>query len=182
MIAGMAIGIYKLLKSLDKLKLDELQVMSIKLNEKIDGLNEEIRDIEEAINRLFEKAREAKTKSEEISIANRIKTLEQKKEMKQSSVIKLEKELRAINNLLIIKENEKDLKEVRIWNKLKKIKPEKLEKWLYQMQLDNKNRQELIKDIKTLTSLSFQTEDYDEDIEEILEIIHKSKEKNSKEE
>jgi len=177
MMAGMAIGIYKLLKSksLDALKVDELQVMSIKLNKKIDELNAEIRNIEETINRLFEKARETKTKSEEVSIANRIKTLNQKKEMKQSSVFQLERELRAVNNLLIIKENEQDLKDTGTWDKLKKIKPEKMEEWLTKKTLDNKNRQELIENITALTS-SFQTADYDEELDEILDVIHEVKE------
>ena len=178
-MAGMAIGIYKLLKSksLDALKVDELQVMSIKLNKKIDELNAEIRNIEETINRLFEKARETKTKSEEVSIANRIKTLNQKKEMKQSSVFQLERELRAVNNLLIIKENEQDLKDTGTWDKLKKIKPEKMEEWLTKKTLDNKNRQELIENITALTS-SFQTAeaDYDEELDEILDVIHEVKE------
>ena len=180
MMAGMAIGIYKLLKSksLDALKVDELQVMSIKLNKKIDELNAEIRNIEETINRLFEKARETKTKSEEVSIANRIKTLNQKKEMKQSSVFQLERELRAVNNLLIIKENEQDLKDTGTWDKLKKIKPEKMEEWLTKKALDNKNRQELIENITSLTSSSFQTAeaDYDEELDEILDVIHEVKE------
>ena len=177
-MAGMAIGIYKLLKSksLDALKVDELQVMSIKLNKKIDELNAEIRNIEETINRLFEKARETKTKSEEVSIANRIKTLNQKKEMKQSSVFQLERELRAVNNLLIIKENEQDLKDTGTWDKLKKIKPEKMEEWLTKKTLDNKNRQELIENITALTSSSFQTADYDEELDEILDVIHEVKE------
>ena len=178
MMAGMAMGIYKLLKSksLDTLKVDELQVMSIKLNKKIDELNAEIRNIEETINRLFEKARETKTKSEEVSIANRIKTLNQKKEMKQSSVFQLERELRAVNNLLIIKENEQDLKDTGTWDKLKKIKPEKMEEWLTKKTLDNKNRQELIENITALTSSSFQTADYDEELDEILDVIHEVKE------
>ena len=178
MMAGMAIGIYKLLKSksLDALKVDELQVMSIKLNKKIDELNAEIRNIEETINRLFEKARETKTKSEEVSIANRIKTLNQKKEMKQSSVFQLERELRAVSNLLIIKENEQDLKDTGTWDKLKKIKPEKMEEWLTKKTLDNKNRQELIENITALTSSSFQTADYDEELDEILDVIHEVKE------
>ncbi|HEC88003.1 MAG TPA: hypothetical protein ENI52_01655 [Thermoplasmata archaeon] len=176
-MAGMAIGIYKLLKSrsLDGLKLEELQLMEIKLNKKIDELNEEIKEIEKAIERLFEKARGAKTKSEEISLANRIKTLNQKKEMKQSAVIQLEKELRAVSNLLILKENEKDLKEAGVWNKLKKLEPEKIEKWLSSKTLERRDRQALINDIVSLTSTAMKSIDYDEDLEEILDIIKEVK-------
>ena len=123
MMAGIAVGVYKLLKSksLDALKVDELEEILIKLSKKIDDLNGEVRVLEDSINRLFEKARESKTRGEEVSIANRIKTLSQKKEMKQSAVFQLERELRAVNNLLIIKENERDLKEAGAWDKLRKI-------------------------------------------------------------
>jgi len=180
MMAGIAIGVYKLLKSksLDGLKVDELEEILIKLSKKIDDLNGEVRVLEDSINRLFEKARESKTRSEEVSIANRIKTLSQKKEMKQSVVFQLERELRAVNNLLIIKENERDLKEAGTWDKLRRIKPEKMEEWLTRRTLDNQNRQELIDEITFLTSSVFRRSGYDEDLEEILDIIHEIKKGN----
>ena len=133
MITGMAVvGIYKLLKGgdLESLKIKDLKTMEIQLNKKIDDINNEIVSTESTIQKLFAKARGTTTKSEEISIANRIKTLNQKKEMKQSAVIQLEKELRGVSNLLILKENERDLKESGAWKKLEKMKPEKMEKWL----------------------------------------------------
>jgi len=177
MMPLITIGIYKLLKSksLDGLKVEELQSMEIKLNKKIDDLNTEIKEIERAIERLFEKAKEAKTKSEEISLANRIKTLGQKKEMKQSAVIQLEKELRVVTNLLILKENEKDLKEAGVWDKLKKLDPEKIEKWLTSKALERRNREALINDIISLTSAVMENIEHDEDLEEILNIIREVK-------
>jgi len=177
MMPLITIGIYKLLKSksLDGLKVEELQSMEIKLNKKIDDLNTEIKEIERAIERLFEKAKEAKTKSEEISLANRIKTLSQKKEMKQSAVIQLEKELRVVTNLLILKENEKDLKEAGVWDKLKKLDPEKIEKWLTSKALERRNREALINDIISLTSAVMENIEHDEDLEEILNIIREVK-------
>ena len=174
MMAGMAvIGIYKLLKSgdINSLKIKDLRVIEIKLNNKIDELNEETRDIAETIQKLFEKARETKTQSEEISIANRIKTLNQKKDMKQNAVIQLEKELRGVSNLLILKENEKDLKESGAWKKLEKMKPEKMEKWLTSKTLAQRARQDLISDIVSLTSGAMESVGYDSDLDDIINTI-----------
>ena len=178
MIPGMAVvGIYKLLKAgdIESLKIKDLRLMEIKLNKKIDDLNEEIRGIASTIQSLFQKARETTTQSEEISIANRIKTLSQKKEMKQSAIMQLEKELRGVSNLLILKENERDLKESGAWNKLKKMKPEKMEKWLTSKTLEQRNRQELMDTVVSMTSEAMESVDYDEDLDEILDTIREVK-------
>ena len=178
MIPGIAVvGIYKLLKGgdIESLKIKDLRLMEIKLNKKIDDLNEEIRNIASTIQSLFQKARETTTQSEEISIANRIKTLSQKKEMKQSAIMQLEKELRGVSNLLILKENERDLKESGAWNKLKKMKPEKMEKWLTSKTLEQRNRQELMDTVVSMTSEAMESVDYDEDLDEILDTIREVK-------
>ena len=178
MMAGMAaVGIYKLLKAgdIESLKIKDLRLMEIKLNKKIDDLNEEIRSIASTIQSLFQKARETTTQSEEISIANRIKTLSQKKEMKQSAIMQLEKELRGVSNLLILKENERDLKESGTWNKLKKMKPEKMEKWLTSKTLEQRDRQELMDTVVSMTSEAMESVDYDEDLDEILDTIREVK-------
>jgi len=178
MIPGMAVmGLYKLLKSGDigSLKIKDLRLMEIKLNKKIDELNDETRDIAETIENLFEKARETRTQSEEITIANRIKTLNQKKDMKQSAVVQLEKELRGVSNLLILKENERDLKKSGAWKKLEKMKPEKMEKWLTSKTLEQRNRQAVINDIVSMTSEAMESVDYDEDLDDILDTIREVK-------
>jgi len=177
MIPGIAIGLYKLIKSGDisSIKIKDLRLLEIKLNKKIDELNEEIRNIAEIIQKLFVKARETKTQSEEISLANRIRTLNQKKDMKQSALIQIEKELRGVSNLLILKENERDLKESGAWKKLEKMKPEKMEKWLTSKTLEQRNRQAVINDIVSMTSGAMESVDYDEDLDEILNTIREVK-------
>jgi len=178
MIPGIAVvGIYKLLKGgdIESLKIKDLRLMEIKLNKKIDDLNEEIRSIANTIQSLFQKARETTTQSEEISIANRIKTLSQKKEMKQSAIMQLEKELRGVSNLLILKENERDLKESGAWKKLKNMKPEKMEKWLTSKTLEQRDRQELLDTVVSMTSEAMESVDYDEDLDEILDTIREVK-------
>jgi hypothetical protein len=178
MITGIAVvGLYKLLKSgdLDSLKIKDLRLIEIQLNKKIDELNIEIKTLVNKTQELFEQARKAETHTEEISIANRIKTLSQKKDMKQSAVIQLEKELRGVSNLLILKENEKDLKEAGAWDKLKKIKPEKMEKWLTAKNFEQQTRQDTLSTIVSMTSSAMQSTEYDEDLDDILETIKEVK-------
>jgi len=178
MMPGIAVfSLYKLLKSesLDSLKIKDLHIMEMQLNKKIDDLQAEINEVAEAIRKNFEKAKETTGQSEELTIASRIKTLGQKKEMKQNSILQLEKELRGVSNLLILKENERDLKESGAWKKLQKMKPEKIEKWLTKKTLAQRNRQSLISEIVTMTSDAMESVDYDEDLDEILSIIHEVK-------
>ena len=163
------------LHNLDSLKIKDLRLMEIKLNKKIDDLNGETRDIANTIQRLFENARETKTKSEEVSIANRIKTLNQKKDMKQSAVMQREKELRGVSNLLILKENEKDLKESGAWKKLQKMNPEKMERWLTSKTLEQRSRQDVLDNIVSMTSEAMESVDYDSDLDDILDTIREVK-------
>lgn len=181
MMAGIiGISIYKLLKSksLDGLKIDDLQLMEIKLNAKIEEINDEIKGIGQAIQKLFEKAKNATTKSEEITIANRIKTLSQKRKMKIAALRQLERELRGVSNILILKENEQDLKAAGVWEKLKKLPPEKIEKYITSITLERKKRNELVQIIIGLTDQAMEASDYDEDVEDILEVIGEMKDSN----
>ena len=162
---------------LESMKLDDLRVMEIKLTKKIEELNAEINQVDREINLLFEKAKEAKSKSEELSLARRIKTLSQKKEMKLAAQAQLEKELRAVTNVLILKEHEADLKSAGVWDAIKKLEPEKLESWLISKNLEARNRSELVATVLDMTSKAMITgAEYEEDLEDILDAIRAVKE------
>jgi len=161
----------------ESMSIDELKIMEIKLTNKIEELQAEVRSIEKEIQILFEKAKNAKSKSEEVSLARRIKTLLQKKEMKLNAQAQLEKELRAVSNLLILKEYEEDLKSAGVWDKLRKLDPEQLEKWLISKNLEAKNRDELVSSVIEMTSMAMEV-DYEEDLDEILDAIRAVKEGN----
>lgn len=162
---------------IESMSIDELKIMEIKLTNKIEELQAEVRSIEKEIQILFEKAKNAKSKSEEVSLARRIKTLLQKKEMKLNAQAQLEKELRAVSNLLILKEYEEDLKSAGVWDKLRKLDPEELEKWLISKNLEAKNRDELVSSVIEMTSMAMEV-DYEEDLDEILDAIRAVKEGN----
>lgn len=151
---------------------EDLRVMEIKLNRKIEELQTEVREAENEISKLFEKARASKSKSEELTLARRIKTISQKKEMKTAAQAKLDKELRAVSNILILKEHKADLQAAGVWEKVKKLEPEKLENWLVTQNLEAQDRDSIVSSIIDMTSTAMQIGiEQEDDLEDILSAI-----------
>jgi len=164
-------------KSIDDYSVGELREMEIRLNHKIEALLREVDTIEKEIQMLFERARKAKSRSEEMSIANRIKSLSNKKNMKLNAQAQLEKELRAVSNLLIIKEHEADLKQAGVWDNLKRLSPQEVESYLTKKRLEAEDREQLINSVIEMTSQTMaQGVETDEELEEILSTIRAVKE------
>jgi hypothetical protein len=158
--------------------LDKLKESKIKLDIQIRKLEDEIANIDNQITALFEKAKMAKSKSEELTIATKIKTLSQKKKQLQNSHALLNKQMRLVDNLLVIKENEAILKSTPLWNILNKMSPEELERALIDLRLNSENVINTLNVALGITddALSMASEEHDEDIEEILKTIHAVKE------
>lgn len=164
-------------KTIEDYTVEELREMEIKLNHKIEALLREVGAIEKEIQALFEKARKAKSRSEEVSLANRIKTLSQRKKMKLNAQAQLEKELRAVSNLLILKEHETDLRQAGVWDDLKKLSPQEVESYLISMRLEAEDRDQLISSVIEMTSQAMaQGVETDEELEDILSTIRAVKE------
>ncbi|AKB24120.1 hypothetical protein MSMTP_0651 [Methanosarcina sp. MTP4] len=162
---------------IDSMKTEELRVMEIKLNRKIEDLQAEVRATESEVAKLFEKAKAAKSKSEELTLARRIKTVSQRKEMKIAAQAKLDKELRAVSNMLILKEHQADLQATGVWDKVKKLEPEKLENWLVNQNLEAQDRDEIVSSIIDMTSTAMLTGvEQEDDLDDILSAIHAVKE------
>lgn len=156
----------------DSMKTEDLRFMEIKLNHKIEDLQAEVRTAENEITKLFEKAKAAKSKSEELSIARRIKTVSQRKEMKLAAQAKLDRELRAVSNMLILKEHQADLQATGVWEKVQKIEPEKLENWLISQNLEAQSRDSVVSSIIDMTSSTMLTGvEQEEDLDDILSAI-----------
>ncbi len=157
---------------IDSMKTEELRVMEIKLNRKIEDLQAEVRATESEVAKLFEKAKAAKSKSEELTLARRIKTVSQRKEMKIAAQAKLDKELRAVSNMLILKEHQADLQATGVWDKVKKLEPEKLESWLVNQNLEAQDRDEIVSSVIDMTSTAMLTGvEQEEDLDDILSAI-----------
>ncbi len=163
---------------IDSLTLDELKVTEIQLNKKIDDIHAEIRRIDQDVQRTYDLAKESTSKSEEVSYARRIKTNLQKKEMKLSTQAQIEKDLRAVSNILILKEREKDLP-ADVVRKLKKLDPEKMEKYLIGKNLDTMNDDAQINSIIDMTSGTMEVGvEPEDDLSDILDTIRSGKEES----
>jgi len=159
-------------KTIDDYSVEELREMEIRLNHKIEALLREAGAIEKEIQALFEKAKKAKSRSEEVSIANRIKTLSHKKNAKLNAQAQLEKELRAVSNLLVLKEHESDLRQAGVWDDLRKLSPQEVESYLIRKRLEAEDRDQLIGSVIEMTSQAMaQGAEIDEELEDILSTI-----------
>jgi len=156
----------------DSMSQKDLRVMEIQLNRRIDEVAGEAKRVDGEIALLLEKARSPLSKNEEISLARRIKTLSQKKEMKLAAHAQLDKELRAVSNILILKEHEADLRSAGVWNRVKDLEPDALEDWLIKKNLEGQSRSDLITTITQMTSSAMSAGvEEDEDLDEILSVI-----------
>ena len=158
--------------------IERIRESRVKLDIKIRKLEEEMREIDKSITKLFERAKEVESKSEELTIATKIKTLSQRKKQLQYSHALLNKQLRFVDNLLIIKENEEILKSTPLWNTLRSMSPQELERYLVEMKIDSENIIETLNMALGITEdmLSGASEEYDRDIEDILSTIQAVKE------
>ncbi|MBW9221006.1 hypothetical protein KKP91_03835 [Methanothermococcus sp. SCGC AD-155-M21] len=158
--------------------LNKLNESKIMLDIKVKKLEDEISQIDNQITALFERAKESKSKSEELTIATKIKTLSQKKKQLQNSHALLNKQMRFINNILVIKENEEILKSTPLWNTLNSMSPQELERHLIDMKINSENIMGTLNNALGITDdmLSSASEEHDEDIEDILGTIHAIKE------
>jgi len=156
----------------DSMNPKDLRIMEIQLTRRIDEVAAEAKRVDGEIALLLERARSPLSKNEEISLARRIKTLSQKKDMKLAAHAQLDKELRAVSNILILKEHEADLKSAGVWNHIKDLEPDTLEDWLIKKNLEGQDRSDLITTVTQMTSsaMSVGVED-DEDLDDILGVI-----------
>ncbi len=159
--------------------LPKLNESKIKLEVQIQKIENEIAGIDREIALLFERAKKARSKSEELTIATKIKTLNQRKKNLQATHAQLNKQLMLISNLAIIKENEAILKDTPTWNMLRNMSPEELERNLVSMQLDAQNFSENLNQMLGITDQTLNAGvdfEEDEELAEIMKTIHAVKE------
>ena len=169
---GLLSRLFGVRNPVDSMSPNDLRVMEIQLTRRIDEVSAEAKRVDGEIALLLERARSPLSKNEEISLARRIKTLSQKKEMKLAAHAQLDKELRAVSNILILKEHEADLRSAGVWNRVKDLEPDALEDWLIKKNLEGQSRSDLITTITQMTSSAMSTGvEEDEDLDEILSVI-----------
>jgi len=120
-----------------KTPLKKLKDEKAKLDLQIRKIEEEIADMERQITMLFEEGKLAKTRSEELTIATKIKLLSQIKKNLQAIHAFLISQMMLLSNFIIIKENGALLRSSPLYEMLKKMPPaEELEKKLMKFQLE----------------------------------------------
>lgn len=160
---------------IDSLSLEDLRITEIQLNKKVEDIHEEVRRIDLEVQHNYDLANAATSDSEQVSYARRIKTLLQKKEMKLASQAQIEKDLRAVSNILILKEREKDLP-ADVVKKLKKIDPEQMEKYLISNKLNTLDDDAQIGAIIDMTSSTMEVGvEPEDDLSDILDTIRAGK-------
>jgi len=160
---------------IDSISLDDLQVTEIQLNKKVEDIHAEVRRIDKEVQRNYDMARSSASASEEVSYARHIKTLLLKKEAKLSTQAQLEKELRAVSNIVILKQREKDLP-AGVLKKIKSINPEIMEHYLLSMNLDEMEDDEQLTKIISMTSSTMEVGvEPEDDLTDILATIRAGK-------
>lgn len=157
----------------ENLEISDLKISEIQLNKKISEIQKEIHILEERITYYFSEAKSARSRSEEISIAVRIDTATKKRETKLNAQMQLEKELRAVSNILTLKDHEKDLQHAGIWDAIGSLEPDEVEGWLIKKNLATESHENLIKEITNLTEGAISAGNCinDESLKEILQTI-----------
>ncbi|WP_292460409.1 hypothetical protein [Methanothermococcus sp.] len=171
-------GLFSKNKNPLDMPLNKLNESKIKLDIQVKKLEDELSKIDDQITMLFNKAKSSKSKSEELTIATKIKTLSQRKKQLQNVHGLLNKQMRFVDNLLVIKENEQILKSTPLWNILNSMSPQELENHLINMKINSENIIGTLNNALGITDdmLSSASEEHDEDIADILNTIHAVKE------
>ena len=161
---------------IDSITLDELKITEIQLTKKVDDIHTEIRRNDQEVQRYYSLAKDTTSRSEEISYAGRIKTLLLQKDARLATQTQREKELRVLSNIIIIKEQEKDLP-AGVVKRLLSLSPEEMEKKLIGISLDRADQTKTLEYLGGMTSSSIgaSVEQDDDDLADILSTIRAGK-------
>jgi hypothetical protein len=147
---------------IEKLSIRDLEGEKIRLKSKLDRLKKEINQIEKKKKQLFQEGIGADKLKKKI-LAQEIKALEMEMKLKFKNFTTLQKQYTFVNNLLIIKKYEKELKNIGIWSKISKIEPELLELKLSDIILDGKEFDEMVSNLNKVFEMRLDEFEGEED-------------------
>ena len=147
---------------IEKLSTRDLEGEKIRLKSKLDRLKKEINQIEKKKKQLFQEGIGADKLKKKI-LAQEIKALEMEMKLKFKNFTTLQKQYTFVNNLLIIKKYEKELKNIGIWSKISKIEPELLELKLSDIILDGKEFDEMVSNLNKVFEMRLDEFEGEED-------------------
>jgi hypothetical protein len=129
--------------TLEKLSLRELQAEQIRLKNRLDRLKKELNQIEKKKKQLFQEGIGA-DKLKKKMLAQEIKSLDLEQKLKLKDFTMAQKQYTLVNNMIIIKKYEKELRKTGLWEKLSSVEPEQLEQALIKVNLDGKEFDEMV--------------------------------------
>jgi len=123
---------------IESLSIDELKIAEIQLKKKIETIHSDIKRNNLEEDRLIIVGQATNSKAEKKSISGQINQLRYQTNAQLSAQSQLQDQLRSISNLIIIKEQWKNLPE-NVQRVLIHTPPEKMESYLISMQITTKN-------------------------------------------
>ena len=147
---------------LEKLSIRDLEGERIRLKSKLDRIKKEIKSLDRQKRQLFKEGVGADILTKKM-IAQDIKSIEMEMRLKYKSFLTYQKQFNFVNNLLIVKKYEKELKNIGMWNKIKNIQPEILEAKLSNIILDGKEFDETVENLNKVFEMRI--DEFDEEVD-----------------
>ncbi len=122
---------------LEKMKIRDLRAEEIRLKTRVDHITKDIDKVEKEKRKLFQQGIAAGAIKKRI-LSQNISGLDMEAKLKLKNFTTARQQLMFIKNMLIVKNYEKELKNIGVWKKITSIPPEKLEGFLIGVRLEGK--------------------------------------------
>jgi len=149
---------------LEKLSIRDLEGERIRLKSKLDRIKKEIKSLDRQKRQLFKEGVGADTLTKKM-LAQDIKSIEMEMRLKYRSFQTYQKQFNFVNNLLIVKKYEKELKNIGLWNRIKDIPPEVLEAKLSDIILDGKEFDQTVENLNKVFEMRM--DEFEEEGDEV---------------
>lgn len=149
---------------LEKLSIRDLEGERIRLKSKLDRIKKEIKSLDRQKRQLFKEGIGADTLTKKM-LAQDIKSIEMEMRLKYRSFQTYQKQFNFVNNLLIVKKYEKELKNIGLWNRIKDIPPEVLEAKLSDIILDGKEFDQTVENLNKVFEMRI--DEFEEEGDEV---------------
>ncbi|MDK2790850.1 MAG: hypothetical protein PWP15_1359 [Methanothermococcus sp.] len=147
---------------IEKLTIRDLEGERIRLKSKLDRVKKEIKSLDKQKKQLFKEGVGADKLTKKM-LAQDIKSVEMEMRLKYKSFQTYQKQFNFVNNLLIVKKYEKELKNIGMWNKINNIQPELLELKLSDIILDGKEFDQTVEGLNKVFEMRI--DDFDEEVD-----------------
>ncbi len=147
---------------IEKLTIRDLEGENIRLKSKLDRVKKEVKALDKKKKQLFKEGIGADNLTKKI-LAQEIKSLEMEMKLKYKTFQTYQKQFNFVNNLLIVKKYEKELKNIGMWNKINNIEPEVLEKKLSDIILDGKEFDSTVEGLNKVFEMRI--DEFDEEVD-----------------